>query len=113
MTPRAKRIILFVGLGLVLYAAAGFLLAPRILRSVLLENLGKTLTTTPTLGEVRVNPFAPSVTLRRFAIPDKTGATAIAFDELYLRASLLSPFFRAWTLDELRLVKPSVHAVFL
>ena len=113
MTPRVKRVLLFVGLGLALYAAAGFLLAPRILRSVLLGNLEKTLATKPTLGEVRVNPFAPSVTLRRFAIPDKSGTTAIAFDELYLRASLLSPFFRAWTLEKLRLTKPSVNAVFL
>jgi hypothetical protein len=62
---------------------------------------------------VRVNPFAPSVTLRRFSIPDKSGTTAIAFDELYLRASLLSPFFRAWTLEKLRLTKPSVNAMFL
>ena len=113
MTPRLKKILLFVGAGLALYAAAGFLVAPRILRSVLLKNLGETLATTPTLGEVRVNPFAPSVTLRRFTIRDKTGIPAISFDELYLRASLLSPFFRAWTLDELRLTKPVVNAALL
>ncbi|HET9939776.1 MAG TPA: hypothetical protein VFR25_01610, partial [Candidatus Eisenbacteria bacterium] len=71
MTPRLKKITLFVGAGLALYAVAGFLVAPRILRSVLLKNLGASLATTPTLGDVRVNPFAPSVTLRRFAIPDK------------------------------------------
>ena len=113
MTPRFKKVVLFVGLGLALYGAFGFLIAPRILRSVLLDNLDKTLATKPTLGEIRVNPFAPSVTLRRFAIPDRSGTAAIAFDELYLRASLLSPFFRAWTLDELRLVKPSVDAAIL
>ncbi|HEX5031876.1 MAG TPA: DUF748 domain-containing protein [Candidatus Eisenbacteria bacterium] len=113
MTPRLKKILLFVGAGLALYAVAGFLVAPRILRSVLLKNLGETLATAPTLGEIRVNPFAPSVTLRRFAIPDKSGAPAIAFDELYLRASLLSPFYRAWTLDELRLTKPAVNAALL
>jgi hypothetical protein len=65
MTPRLRKILVFAGAGLALYAVAGFLVAPRILRSVLLENLGKTLTTKPTLGDVRINPFAPSVTLRR------------------------------------------------
>ena len=113
MTPRLKRVLLFFGAGLALYAAAGFLLAPRILRSVLLDNLSQTLTTKPSLGVVRVNPFALSVTLRQLSIPDKSGTTAIAFDELYLRASALSPFFRAWTLDELRLVKPRVNAAIL
>jgi hypothetical protein len=113
MTPRLRKIFLFAGAGLALYAVVGFLVAPRILRSVLLENLGKTLATKPTLGDVRINPFAPSVTLRRFTIPDKSGVAAVSFDELYLRASLLSPFFRAWTLDELRLVKPVVNAALL
>ncbi|HKO22808.1 MAG TPA: DUF748 domain-containing protein [Candidatus Eisenbacteria bacterium] len=113
MTPRLKKILIFIGAGLALYAVAGFLVAPRVLRSVLLKNLGERLATTPTLGDVRVNPFAPSVTLRKFAIPDRSGAPAIAFDELYLRASLLSPFFGAWTLDELRLTKPAVNAALL
>jgi hypothetical protein len=113
VTPALKRFGLVLGVGLVLYTLGGFFLAPRILRSVILDNLKQKLTTTPTLGVVRVNPFVFSVTLRNLSIPDRTGAPAIAFDELYLRASLLSPFYRAWTLDELKLVKPSVHAAIL
>ncbi|HET9252495.1 MAG TPA: DUF748 domain-containing protein, partial [Candidatus Eisenbacteria bacterium] len=117
MTPKLKTILLSLGVALVVYALAGFLLAPRLVRSILLENLGKTLTTTPTLEAVRVNPFALSLTLRGFAIPEPGGKSgvppAVAFDELHLRASILSPFYRAWTLDELRLEKPSVNAAIL
>jgi len=40
-----------------LYALAGFVLAPRLLRSALLEDIPKTLGVTPTVGEIRVNPF--------------------------------------------------------
>ena len=117
MKPRLRTLLLSLGAALVLYAIAGFLLAPRIVRSLLLENLGKTLTTAPMIHAVRVNPFALSLTVRGFSIPEpgsKGEATpAVAFDELYLRASVFSPFYRAWTLDELRLVKPSVNAAIL
>ena len=113
MTSFQKRSSLFVGVALVLYTLSGFFLAPRILRSVLLDNLKQKLTTTPTLGAVRVNPFVFSVTLRDLSIPDRSGAPAISFHELYLKGSIWSPFYRAWTLDELRLVKPSVRAAIL
>jgi hypothetical protein len=113
VTPIQKRFLFYFGAGLVVYTLVGFFLAPQIVRSILLHNLEAQLTTTPTLGDVRVNPFALSVTLRNFSIPDRRGGAAIAFDELYLRASVLSPFFRAWTLSELRLVKPYVKASIL
>src|SRR6267142_630415 len=113
VTPLLKRSLLFFGVGLAVYAHAGFFLAPPVVRSILLHNLEQKLTTKPTLGAVSVNPFALSVTLRRFSIPDRTGQTAIAFDELYLRGSIWSPFFGAWTLDELKLVKPFVSASIL
>jgi hypothetical protein len=113
VTPRLKKVLLALGIGLVLYAALGFLLAPRLVRSALLANLGKVFVTRPTLEKVRVNPFALSLTLKGFSVPDGRGKTALAFDKLYLRFSLLSPFYRAWTLDELRLEKPSVGLAIL
>jgi hypothetical protein len=113
VTPFQKRFLLYFGAAILLYALAGFFVAPPVIRSILLHNLEQQLTTKPTLGDVRVNPFRLSVSLRNFSIPDRRGATAIAFDELYLRASPLSPFFRAWTLGELRLVRPYVNASIL
>jgi uncharacterized protein DUF748 len=113
VTPLFRKILLALGIGLVLYALAGFLLAPRIVRSTLLSNLDKTLTTRASLGRVRVNPFALSVTLKNLSIPDSTGAAAVGFAKLYVRFNIFSPFFRAWTLDELRIEKPIVNVAVL
>ena len=46
-----------VTLLLALYALAGFVLAPRILRSTLMQDIPKTLGVTPAVGEIRINPF--------------------------------------------------------
>jgi hypothetical protein len=43
------------------YAIAGFWAAPKLLRNVLANEIPKTLPgVTPTVGEIRVNPFLPS-----------------------------------------------------
>lgn len=102
-----------LGALLVVYGLVGFLVVPRIVRSVLLENLSKALTTKPTLERVRCNPFALSLTLKGFRIPDARGEVAVGFDKLYLRFNLFSPFFGAWTLDEFRVDKPLVNAAIM
>ncbi|HET9952372.1 MAG TPA: DUF748 domain-containing protein [Candidatus Eisenbacteria bacterium] len=107
------KLLVALGIAVALYAMLGFLIAPRVIRSSVLDALSETVTTRPVLGEVRVNPFALSVTLRNFRMPDERGGTAIGFERLYLRFNLFSPFFGAWTLDELRIEKPTVNAAIL
>ena len=99
---------------LVLYALAGFLIAPRLVRDALLKNAGAALVTRPSLGAVRVNPFALSLTLERLAVPDPSGQAVVGFDRLYLRFDpLRSIAHGAWTLAELRLEKPAIRAEIL
>ena len=102
-----------LGAAIVLYGLFGFLIAPGIVRTTILKAASEAVTTKPTLAKVRVNPFALSLTLESFRIPDASGATAVAFEKLYLRFNVFSPFFGAWTLDELRVEKPSVNAAIL
>ena len=48
-------------LGLVgLYALAGFVVAPKLVRAALLKDIPETLSVTPTVGEIRINPFTVS-----------------------------------------------------
>ena len=54
---KAFRIAAVVTLLVALYALAGFVLAPRLLRSALLEDIPKALGVTPTVGDIRINPF--------------------------------------------------------
>jgi len=51
------RIVLGVTLVVGLYALAGFVIAPKVLRSKLLEEIPKTLNVTPTVGDIHINPF--------------------------------------------------------
>ena len=113
MSPVTKRLLIVFGVLFVLYTLAGFFLAPGLVRSALLQNLDATLTTKSRLERVRVNPLALSLTLERFAISDAAGAPAVGFEKLYLRFNIFSPFFRAWTLDELRVERPLVNVAVL
>lgn len=108
-----RKFLIALGIGLAVYALVGFLLVPQLVRSALLKNLGETFTTQPTLEKVRVNPFALSLTLKRLDVPDARGETAVGFERLYLRFNIFSPFFGAWTFDELRLEKPIVDIAVL
>jgi len=113
MTPLARRLLIAFAIAFAVYTLAGFLIAPPLIRSAILANLDKTLTTKASLRRVRVNPLALSMTLEGLTIPDPDGTSAVSFSKLYLRFNIFSPFFRAWTLDELRLESPAVHVAVL
>jgi hypothetical protein len=98
MTPLARRLLIAFAALFAVYTLAGFFIAPPLIRSAILANLDKTLTTKASLRRVRVNPLALSLTLEGLEIPDSGGTSAVSFSKLYLRFSIFSPFFRAWTL---------------
>jgi hypothetical protein len=108
-----KKYLIALGIAVAVYALVGFLLVPRLIRSAILKNLVETFTTQPTLQRVRVNPFALSLTLEGLRVPDARGVTAVGFDKLYLRFNIFSPFFGAWTLDELRVDGPTANVAIL
>ena len=63
-------IVLGVAVVIGLYALAGFVIAPKLLRSKLLEEIPKTLNVTPTVGDIRINPFRFQLDLKNFALGD-------------------------------------------
>jgi hypothetical protein len=65
-----------------------------------------------TVDAVRVNPFAPSVTVRGLSARERTGDAAFArFDELYVNAAWTSIFYLAPVVDAITLVKPQLRLV--
>jgi hypothetical protein len=111
---RTLRIWIIVVAGTILvWGLAGFLLAPHLIRSAILDAAGKSLVTRPTLERVRVNPFALSIALERFGVPDRTGRIAVGFDRLYLRLDPFGPFRGGWSLRELRLTRPVANLALL
>ena len=97
---------------LVLFAAIGFLAVPPLLKSKLQETLSQLLHREVRIETVRVNPFAPSVTIRGVSVRERTGDAVFArFEELYANAAWTSIFYLAPVVDEIRLVKPQLRLV--
>ncbi|BDU73877.1 DUF748 domain-containing protein [Mesoterricola silvestris] len=98
-----RRWVQVLGLLVVLYAAAGFLLAPALIRAQLPKRLGPLLHREVTAARVRVNPFALSVTLDGFLVKDKDGSALLGWDRLYVNLGAESLFRLAPVFQEIRL----------
>jgi len=104
LRPRLLRRLALWGLGVVLlYGLSGFVLLPALLRHQLPGLLQQTLSRPVSLNDLRINPFALSAELSGLKITEESGAPLLGFDRLYLRFSLLSLPYRAWTFSEIRL----------
>jgi len=78
---KAFRISAVLALLVALYALAGFVLAPRILRSALMQDIPKTVDATPTVGEIRVNPFLFQLEIKDFSLAAPAGRNCSASDD--------------------------------
>lgn len=95
------------------YAVAGFLAAPAIVRSEAEQALGEELGRGVRIEAVRINPFALSASVHGFALSNADGSSFVEFEELYVDFQLSSLFRRAYTFDEVRLSSPFVHVKIL
>lgn len=94
-----------------LYAAAGFWLAPWLLKrelpSVARDAIGRELT----LADAAFNPFLLTVRLGGVELRDTDGSLLLGLQELFVDFELSSLFRRAWTFSDVRLVGPYVQVV--
>lgn len=102
----AKKASIIIAILVFLYSIGGFLVAPVIIKSkapaIIAEQLGRK----ATVEQVRLNPFALSLTLRGFELGDLGGERFIGFEELYVNFQLSSIFRRAFTFAEISLTAP-------
>ena len=103
---RTKKGVVIAAIFVVLYAIFGFLIAPSILKSNLISGIAEQLNRKATVGQIRVNPFALSVTLKGFQLNEPDDERFFGFEELYVNFQLSSIFRRAYTFDEIRLIAP-------
>jgi uncharacterized protein involved in outer membrane biogenesis len=105
-------IILAVLLGLVgLYAAAGFLLVPRLLRSELARFTAKDFGRTLSIGDVSFNPFSWRLDIADVSLPDADGRPMISFSHLEVVVAIASVSRLAPSLSAIVLDSPRVNAV--
>ena len=91
-----------------IYGLAGFFVVPVVAKKLIVDIARERTGREVTVGEVSCNPFALSLTVRDFSMPDRPGSVFLSFDELYANAEVSSLFRWAGTLKELRVVDPFV-----
>jgi len=92
----------------VLYALIGFFVVPWIVKSQIEKRSLELLKRQATVEKVRCNPFALSLTIEGFSLPDRPGTVLLSWDRLYANAEVSSLFRWAGTLKELRIENPYV-----
>src|ERR1700722_11148739 len=108
---KAFRISAVVALLIALYALAGFVAAPRILRSTLMKEIPKTLGVTPAVGEIRFNAFLLQLEIRDFALAAPDREKLLGFGRLFVDFELSSIWHRAYSFAAIDIDSPAVNAV--
>jgi hypothetical protein len=94
-----------------LYALAGFVLAPRILRSALMQDIPKTLGVTPTVGEIRVNPFLLELEIKDLSLAAPNGEKLLGFRRLFVDFELSSIWHLAYSFGDVDIDAPFVNVI--
>ncbi|HTU62495.1 MAG TPA: DUF748 domain-containing protein, partial [Polyangiales bacterium] len=111
LVVRFRILLLTAAVLLAAYAAAGFWLVPRLLTDLIRDTFSERYQRQVQLGAISFNPFTFELQARDFSVPDADGAALLAFDRLYVDASVVSVFRGGPTLREIDLDKPRVRLV--
>ncbi|HXE43297.1 MAG TPA: hypothetical protein VN516_09760, partial [Candidatus Baltobacteraceae bacterium] len=106
ISPRWRKVALWVAGLFLFYTVFGFLILPLIVRSVATKQIAKQLDRAVSIQSVRINPFNFSTRVRGFLIKDKDGAPFISWDEVFVDFQISSLFGKAWTFKEISTSKP-------
>jgi hypothetical protein len=94
-----------------IYALAGFVVAPKLVRSALLKDIPEAVGATPTVGDIRINPFLFQVTVEKFSLTAPGGEKLLGFDRLFIDFELSSIWHRAYSFAAIDLTSPFVNAM--
>lgn len=111
LKSRAGRVLAVIVLLFILYTLAGFFLAPHLVRSVLAENIQKTLGVAPEIGEIHVNPLTLKLDVRNFSLPSAGGKKLLGFEHFSVNVSLASIWRRALVFGDILLDAPFVNTI--
>ncbi|MGH7977954.1 MAG: DUF748 domain-containing protein [Limisphaerales bacterium] len=95
---------------LLFYAIVGFFILPPIIRAVAVKRLSEALERKVTIQKVEVNPFVPSLSIRRLMVLGKDGQPFISWDNLYINFEVSSVFRKAWTFRKIVVSSPYARA---
>ena len=111
LKSKTFRIAAIVAVLVGLYALAGFVVAPKLVRSALLKDIPETIGVTPAVGDIRINPFLFQLTVEKFSLAAPGGEKLLGFDRLFVDFELSSIWHRAYSFVNIDLTSPYVSAV--
>src|SRR5262245_41634486 len=97
-----SKVFLGVIAALLLYALAGFVLAPALLKRYLPTYAEEQLGSQVTVGDVRINPFLLRLEVKGFRLEYPPGQPLLGFGRLLVDFQLSSLFRRAWTFADVQ-----------
>ena len=107
MTGRPKKVLIGLIIFFAVFTLFGFFGLPPIVKSLLTQKLSEALHREVTIQQIKINPYALSLTVRGFLVKDRGGSEKFAsFDELYLNLQSISVLKMALVLKEIRLKQP-------
>ena len=111
LKSKTVRLCAVVAVVLAAYAIAGFVVAPRVVRSSLLKDIPAAIDATPSVGEIHINPFLLQATIDDFALADADGGRLLGFRRLFIDFQLSSIWHRAYSFANIDIAAPYVSAV--
>ena len=110
MTGRPKKVLIGLVIFFAVFTLFGFFGLPPIVKSLLTKKLSEALHREVTIEQIKLNPYALSLTVRGLLIKEK-GSTEpfVSFEELYLNLQSISALRFAPVLSEVRLKRPYVN----
>ena len=91
-----------------LYGLFGFFLAPKLLKSNLIDQLKNNYQTVLSIKAIEINPFALSIKVINFELKDPKNELIARADEVFINFQLSSIFRLTWTFDEFRMSAPEL-----
>ena len=106
---RLKKILFWSTLFFIVFTLVGFFVLPPIFKSLLIKKLSENLHREVTIEQLKINPYALSLTIRGFLVKERGSSEKfVSFDELYLNLQSLSTLKLALILKEIRLKRPYI-----
>src|SRR4030042_4945243 len=104
---RFKKILIGFIIFFAVFTLFGFFGLPPIVKSLLTKRLSEALHREVTIQQIKMNPYALSLTIRGFLVKDKGSSEKfVSFDELYVNLQSISIPRVALVLREIRLKQP-------
>jgi len=96
VSPRRRKLGLWLIALFLLYTVVGFLILPPIVRLVAVKELSQQLNRQVAIRKIKFNPYALSVAVDGLMIREPDGTPFVSWEEVYVRFQLSSVFRHAW-----------------